>query len=56
MKFLSIKEFEKRQKSIDSNAKLALKSSMMKTKTEVIEKKKKAKVGFQIDTAWVWND
>ena len=50
MKFLPAKEFIKRQKTIDSNSKLALMSSMMKIKTDVIEKKKRAKVGFQIDT------
>ena len=42
MKFLPIKEFEKRQKSIDENSRLALMSSKIKIKTDVIEKKKKA--------------
>jgi len=46
MKFLPIIEFESRQKSIDPNSKLALMSSMIKTKNEVIEKKKRAKAGF----------
>ena len=46
MKFLPIKEFESRQKSIDPNSKLALMSSMMKVKNETIEKKKRAKEGF----------
>ena len=49
MKFLPFTEYEKRQKSIDSNSKLALMSSMMKIKTDVIAKKKRAKVGFQVD-------
>ena len=44
MKFLPIKEFEKRQKSMDENSRLALMSSMKKIKAEVIEKKKKALV------------
>ena len=39
----------KRQKSINSNSKLALMSSMMKIKTDVIAKKKRAKAGFQVD-------
>jgi len=46
MKFLPFTEYEKRQKSIDSNSKLALMSSMMKIKTDVIAKKKRAKAGF----------
>ena len=46
MKFLPAKEFVKRQKTIDRDSKLALTSSMMKIKTDVIEKKKRAKVGF----------
>ena len=49
MEFLSIKEFEKRQKSIDLSSKLALMSSMKKIKNDTIEKKKKAKVGFLND-------
>ena len=49
MKFLPIKEFESRQKSIDPNSKLALMSSMMKVKNQTIEKKKRAQEGFQID-------
>ena len=49
MQFLPFTEYEKRQKSIDSNSKLALMSSMMKIKTDVIAKKKRAKAGFQID-------
>ena len=49
MKFLPIKEFESRQKSIDPNSKLALMSSMMKVKNETIEKKQRAKEGFQTD-------
>ena len=49
MKFLPAKEFVKRQKTIDRDSKLALTSSMMKIKTDVIEKKKRAKVGFQIN-------
>ena len=48
MKFLPFTEYERRQKSIDSNSKLALMSSMMKIKTDVIAKKKMAKAGFQI--------
>ena len=43
MKFLSIEEFEKRQKSLGRSSKLALMSSMMKIKSDVIEKKKEAK-------------
>ena len=44
LKFLPIKEFEKRQKSIDQNTKLALMpENLMKIKTDVIAKKKKAK-------------
>ena len=42
MKFLPIKEFEKRQKSMDDNSRLALMASRMKTKTDIIEKKKQA--------------
>ena len=49
MKFLPIKEFESRQKSIDPNSKLALMSSMMEVKNETLEKKKRAKEGFQTD-------
>ena len=45
LKFLPAKEFEKRQKSI--NSKLALTSSMLKIKDDIIVKKKKAKGGFQ---------
>ena len=48
MEFLPIKEFEKRQKSIDPGSQLALMSSMMKIKTEVIWNKKRSKVDFQI--------
>ena len=43
-----MKEFEKRQKSVDPSSKLALMSSMMKIKSDVIDKKKRAKVCFQI--------
>ena len=43
MKFLSIEEFEKRQKSLGRSEKLTLMSSMMKIKSDVIEKKKEAK-------------
>ena len=50
MKFLPIKEFESRQKSIYANTKLALDlSSMNKVKNEAIEKKKRAKECFQTD-------
>ena len=42
MKFLPIKEFEKRQKSIDESSRLALMSTRMKIKTDAIQKKKKA--------------
>ena len=43
MKFLPAKEFEKRQKSINSNRQLAILSSMPKIASEVIEKKNKAR-------------
>ena len=42
MKFLPIKEFEKRQKSMDDNSRLALMTSRMKIKTDIIAKKKQA--------------
>ena len=42
MKFLPIKEFEKRQKSIDSNSTLALMNSMSTIKSKVIAQKKQA--------------
>ena len=44
MKFLSIEEFKKRQKSIDPSQTLALKSSMTTTISKVFENKKKAKI------------
>ena len=43
LQFLPAKLFQKRQKAIDSNRKLAILSSMMNTQTNIIEKKKKAK-------------
>ena len=43
MKFLPIKDFEKRQKAIDLKTTLALMSSMMTIKSQVIKKKMKAK-------------
>lgn len=43
LKLLPVTEFRKRQKSIDRGSKLALMSSMMKIKADVIEKKTKAK-------------
>ena len=43
MKFLPIKDFESRQKSIDSKTSLALMKSMMTVTSEIIEKKVKAK-------------
>ena len=43
MKFLPSKEFEKRQKAIDSNRQLAIMSSMPKIVSDVIEKKHKAR-------------
>ena len=43
MKFLPIKDFEKRQKAIDLQTTLALMTSMMTIKSEIIEKKMKAK-------------
>ena len=43
LQFLPAKLFQKRQKAIDSNRKLAIMSSMMNTQTNIIEKKKKAK-------------
>ena len=43
MKFLSIEEFEKRQKSINQAQKLALRDSITKTIPKIIEKKAKAK-------------
>ena len=43
MKFLPIKDFESRQKSIDSKTTLALMKSMMTVTSEIIEKKVKAK-------------
>ena len=52
LKFLPAKEFKKRQKSI--NSKLALTSSMLKIKDDIIEKKKRAKAGFQIGVKF-WN-
>ena len=42
VKFLPIKEFEKRQKSFDSHSNLALMNSMLDTKSKVIENKKQA--------------
>ena len=42
VKFLPIKEFEKRQKSFDSHSTLALMNSMLETKSKVIENKKQA--------------
>merc|ERR1719204_582992 len=42
LKFLPPEEFQKRQKSIDSDRKLAIMSSIPKIATEVIEKKIKA--------------
>ena len=50
LKFLPPEEFQKRQKSIDTNSKVAMMSSMMKIKNDVIDKKKRAKVDFQFDT------
>ena len=46
LQFLPAKEFEKRQKSIDQKSKFSLMSSMMKIKTDVIDKKKRAKTVF----------
>jgi len=43
MKFLPIKDFEKQQKSIDFKTTVALMNSMMSVKSEIIEKKIKAK-------------
>ena len=43
LKFLPPKEFQKRQKSIDSDRKLAIMASIPKKATEVIEKKIKAR-------------
>ena len=43
MKFLPVKDFEKRQKAIDLNTNLALMNSMMNIKSQVIKKKIKAK-------------
>ena len=43
MKFLPIKDFETRQKAIDLQTTLALMTSMMTIKSEIIEKKMKAK-------------
>ena len=43
LQFLPAKLFQKRQKAIDSNRKLAIMSSMMNTQTNIIEKKKRAK-------------
>ena len=43
LQFLPAKLFQKRQKAIDSNRKLAIMSTMMNTQTNIIEKKKKAK-------------
>ena len=43
MKFLPIKDFEKRQKAIDLNTNLALMNSMINIKSQVIKKKIKAK-------------
>ena len=43
LKFLPPEEFQKRQKSIDSDRKLAIMSSIPKIATEVIEKKIKAR-------------
>jgi len=42
MKFLPMKEFEKRHKTIDSNRTLAIMNSMMTKTYDVIDKKKKA--------------
>ena len=42
MKFLPAKEFQKRQKAIDSNRQLAIIASMPKIATDIIEKKNKA--------------
>ena len=52
MKFLSFKEFECRQKSVDPNSKLALMSSVTKVRNETMEKKKRAKAGFQADVGF----
>ena len=43
MKFLPIKDFEKRQKAIDLHTTLALMNSMMNIRPQVIKKKMKAK-------------
>ena len=43
MKFLPIKDFENRRKSLDFKTTLALMTSMMTIKSEIIEKKIKAK-------------
>jgi len=43
LKFLPPEEFQKRQKSIDSDRKLAIMSSIPKIATEVVEKKFKAR-------------
>ena len=43
LKFLPPKEFQKRQKSIDSDKKLAIMASIPKIAAEVIEKKNKAR-------------
>merc|ERR1719204_1513749 len=43
LKFLPPEEFQKRQKSIDADRKLAIMSSISKIATEVIEKKIKAR-------------
>ena len=43
LKFLPPKEFENRQRSIDSNKKLAIMSAMPKIATEIIAKKHKAR-------------
>ena len=56
MQFLPSTEFKKRQKSIDTNSKLAMMSNMMKIRNDVIDKKKRAEVGFQFDTFEVLYD
>ena len=43
MKFLPAKEFQKRQKAIDSNRQLAIMASMPKIATDIIAKKNKAR-------------
>ena len=46
MEFLPSKEFKKRQKSINPNFELALMSSWMKRRNDVIGNKNRAKAGF----------